>query len=366
MSNRILVIVEKDAVPSENFIHREVTELQNIGYPVTILALNGSLSYSPAALFHLKNIFQTAASTSYSISRSIKYLLPISNLSRSIQKPDLIISHFATITAFIGNALSKIWQIPHFCSVHANDIFVPAACGINSIKRSDEIITCSSAAFNKVKSMLGPDSRLNMFYHGIDLSDFDLSLSNRKNIIFFGGRFQKKKGLEFLIKAFKIFSQGNPDYSLLICGEGPEALSLKSLTAELQLSNKVKISGFLSQDQLKDNLKSCKLLCHPSVTADDGDMDGIPNIIIEAMALGTPVLSSHKTGGIPEIISNNENGFLAEPENPENIALRLNEIVSGKFDLLKVTENARNLVADKFDICKNIKKLDTLIQKYLK
>lgn len=128
-------------------------------------------------------------------------------------------------------------------------------------------------------------------------------------------RLVAKKGLGTALRAFAVFGRRFPASTFTIAGEGPMEGELRARAAELGLADRVRFTGFLSQENLQQLFRESHIFFHPSETA-GGDVEGVPNALLEAMAGGLPVVATHH-GGIPEVVRNGETGLLrAERDAP--------------------------------------------------
>ncbi|MFC0233309.1 glycosyltransferase [Vagococcus entomophilus] len=186
---------------------------------------------------------------------------------------------------------------------------------------------------------------------GCDLSLF--SPENRKEklfgddgkkIILFVGRLAEKKGAQYLIQAIEKLE----NIKLVIVGDGPE----KKMLYELAKKSKQEILflGSKNKTELQEIYASCDVFCVPSVIAKDGDKDGLPVALIEAMASGSPVVASD-VGGIGEAVINGENGYLIQPEEVEELAESLKKILDDKILRKDFSIQARKK-AEEFDFQK--------------
>jgi colanic acid/amylovoran biosynthesis glycosyltransferase len=129
------------------------------------------------------------------------------------------------------------------------------------------------------------------------------------------GRLVEKKGIEYVLRAVRILADRGVDVEYRILGEGPRRERLERLVAELGIAGRVRLHGRHEQQAVREEVESSDLLVAASVTAADGDEEGIPNVLKEAMALGLPVIGT-RHAGIPELIEDGVSGLLV-PERDE-------------------------------------------------
>jgi glycosyltransferase involved in cell wall biosynthesis len=130
------------------------------------------------------------------------------------------------------------------------------------------------------------------------------------------GRLIEKKGLPVTLRAFATFVRQYPCATLTIAGEGPLLAELQNLARELNIDARVSFTGFVSQQQLRDIYYRSHIFLHPSQTGGDGNQEGVPNAMLEAMASGLPVFATQH-GGIPEAVENDVSGVLV-PERDDS------------------------------------------------
>lgn len=134
-------------------------------------------------------------------------------------------------------------------------------------------------------------------------------------------RLVPKKGLATALRAFAIFSQSFPAATFTIAGEGPLENALRELAAELGIADRVRFTGFLSQDALQALFAEAHIFFHPSETV-GGDTEGVPNALLEAMAGGLPIVAT-RHGGIPEVVSDGVSGLLCNERDIPALAAAL-------------------------------------------
>jgi colanic acid/amylovoran biosynthesis glycosyltransferase len=254
--------------------------------------------------------------------------------------------------------LIRWWPRPSIVSFHGADVMV------DMNKRAYRQVTTEmlsgvrrvlvrSESLRRAVIRLGCDERkIEILRTGIPLDQFPF----RERVVPRNGawrlvqacRLIEKKGLAVTLRAFAIFKKQYPQAVLEIAGEGPLLPSLKRLAAELNLADSVRFRGFLSQEDLRELFYASHIFLHPSETGADGNQEGIPNSMLEAMATGLPVFATEH-GGIPEAIESGVNGVLVPEGDFDQLAGKLLKAVRNTESLGSIALAGSNRVAREFD-----------------
>jgi glycosyltransferase involved in cell wall biosynthesis len=185
-------------------------------------------------------------------------------------------------------------------------------------------------------------------------------LEKREPIIGYVGALTQQKGIIQLLLAMNILKYINANMRLLIIGDGPLKNQLSEMVRKLSLKNNVLFLGSVPHHHLPYYLNEMKLIVLPSLCG-----EGLPNVVLEAMACGTPVLAT-PVGGIPDIIKDNKSGFILTSTEPSKIATKINDILTKDLkELQKIVNNALNYINRNYRLQAAIKRYK-LISKYLK
>ena len=178
--------------------------------------------------------------------------------------------------------------------------------------------------------------------HFLDFSKFKVEkpLNGRDNLIGYIGRLSQEKGILNFMEAIPKVLERDDHIQILIGGDGQLHTKVEQYVDEQNLNSKVKILGWIPHNELPKYLNNLKLLVLPSYT------EGLPNIMLEAMACGTPVLAT-AVGAMPDVIKDSETGFIMEDNSPECIAQNIIRALSHP-NLEEITRNARVLVEEEF------------------
>jgi len=187
---------------------------------------------------------------------------------------------------------------------------------------------------------------------GIDLSAFPFVPPKKRNLsgpfkLLGVGRFVEKKGFKHLIEAVAYLRKDNVDIELTLIGDGPLYNDLLTSVKSQDLDNVVHLVGRKSSFEVQKAMRVSNLVVVPSITSQSGEMEGIPVVIMEAMATGVPVVSTDHSG-IPELVRVGETGWIVPERDAEALAQAILKII--KSDVREILYNARQLIEKEYDI----------------
>jgi glycosyltransferase involved in cell wall biosynthesis len=217
------------------------------------------------------------------------------------------------------------------------------------------VVTCTQYNRDFLSKQYGPlcDGKLYRIYHGLDISQFKFSLSRRDDggepVVLSVARLVEKKGLEDLITAAGILRGRGHAFKVEIIGSGPLRDSLKAQAQRLGLADRVSLLGAQAHDAVCLAYQRASVFVLPCVVASNGDRDGIPNVLLEAMASGVPVVST-PVSGIPELIESGVTGILVPPRDVRSLADAIERLLASPELSERLASAARTKLESSFSL----------------
>lgn len=267
-------------------------------------------------------------------------------------------AHFAHGTTTVAWLASQMSGLPFSFTGHAKDIYReslnPAGLLARKMAAARFVVTCTGANVEHLRR-IAPTAEIVLVYHGLN-ADFTRLLDDApppappaELRIVSVGRLVPKKGFDVLINAVALLRDRGVDAELVIAGEsGSESGAVCRLVADLGLTEAVTIIGTVTQEQLLGEYRRSTVFALACRVDDDGDRDGIPNVLVEAMASGLPVVST-TVSGIPELVADGENGLLVPPDDAESLAEALWRVGKDPALATKLGVSGRDTVRMRFD-----------------
>jgi glycosyltransferase involved in cell wall biosynthesis len=162
--------------------------------------------------------------------------------------------------------------------------------------------------------------RFSLFNEGSAQSGVNPTTHGR--YIVFVGRLVEKKGVEHLIRAMTVVRNSEPDVDLIIVGSGPLDAELRQLASDLKVEDSVHFQGALEHEAVASLLRGSSVACVPSIIDSNGETEGMPTVVLEAMASGSRVVGT-SVDGIPDVLRDADNGWLVEPADSQSLAAGL-------------------------------------------
>ena len=299
----------------------------------------------------------------------------ITNLKR-IYNFRIIHAHVISPGGLYGVRLGKYLNIPTIVHIRGSDIHtLPFSSQMalrmtrNVLSSADAVVSVSEDLLRKARN-ISNIKHSQVIYNGVDNIFFapeeslrnklreKFRLGNKSKIILFVGRIEQKKGAFNLIEAFRRVLEYGNDAFLFMIGEPKEGGKLKKYITPYSFKNRIFVLGNISHEEVAEFMKGAYLLVLPSYA------EGIPNVVLEAMSCGTPVIAT-TVGGIPEVISDGVNGFLVEPGNVNKLTELILMVLDDDATRRRVGDKGRSLICNKWTWQENAKRTLELYRKIL-
>jgi glycosyltransferase involved in cell wall biosynthesis len=274
-------------------------------------------------------------------------------------------AHWASIPGDAAAIISILTGARFSITAHAYDIYTTNPSLAEKVRRADFVVTCTSYNVAHLVSLLPFEERgkVHLNYHGLDAGKFRFC-ERRQQIhkrILAVGRLTETKGYPYLIEAVHLLRMRGVDCRCDIVGDGEMRHEVEARIRRRGLQDVVTLHGVISQPKLVELMLNANVLVMASVVARNNDRDGIPNVILEAMASGLPVIAS-EVSGIPEVVIDGETGLLV----PEGDAVALEKAIAGVFEdpgrAAQMAMRARKKIERDFDIDENVGALMNLFE----
>jgi len=306
-------------------------------------------------------------------------------------------AHFANEPTSVAELAHRLTGCPFSFTAHAKDIYLEDGKALaRKIAAAEFVITCTGFNRAYLADLAAEGARIHLCYHGVDLSRFSLqpgqtrdtaqgvATSSSENagagvaesyspargarlpesseppVILSVGRFCEKKGFPYLIQACHRLKHRGRRFACRIVGFGPLQEQLEELIRTLELGDSVFLVGKMTQEKLIQEYQGADLFALPCLVTDDGDRDGIPNVLVEAMAMRIPVVST-AISGIGELVDHMEDGLLVPEKETEALAAAIEMLLDDPQLRDRLGANARRKVMDRFSLDRSTAKVHDLL-----
>ncbi|HKW13492.1 MAG TPA: glycosyltransferase [Candidatus Krumholzibacteria bacterium] len=268
--------------------------------------------------------------------------------------------HFANIPTTQAALAARVLGITYSFTGHAWDIFVPRnQAGLaEKIHGAQFVATCTGFNSRLLSNIAQPADRAKIVlnYHGLDLAAYRASAARDDNRIVAGGSLVEQKGLRYLIDAAALLRDRGLDFRIEIVGDGPLFDAFAEQINKHQLMHLVALVGSMPHEELMLRMGSAAMVVLPCIETSGGYMDGIPNILIESLALEVPVVSSN-ISGVPELVVPGENGLLNAPRDVPALADAIESLLRDPERARAMGRAGRARVEKMFDLRRNASEL---------
>lgn len=245
--------------------------------------------------------------------------------------PTHVHAHFAHDPALVGLLVHRLTGLPFSFTAHARDLYqIPGEALRGRAREASAVVTCCRTNAEHIAAVVGDAGPpVELVYHGVDLGTFRPPASRPGHsppLVVSVGRLVEKKGFDDLLRACALVAGRGRRFACDIYGDGPRRDQLETLRDRLGLAGVVRFQGARTQAELLGVYQEADVFALTPRVTGDGDRDGVPNVLVEAMACGIPVLAT-RAGGIAELVTGGSDGLLAPAGDVGAIAARLEELL---------------------------------------
>jgi glycosyltransferase involved in cell wall biosynthesis len=292
----------------------------------------------------------------------IKEFLQAGEIAADILRGDEVAhlhGHFCHGVATITWLTSRMTGIGYSFTAHAKDIYQAELNPGKLLERKMDgarfVATCTCANAQVLCARHPRPSEVHAIYHGLDTDFFaPPALSAQRDngtppLILSVGRFVEKKGFDQLVEACATLRDSGVAFVCIIVGESGSAYrTIRRLIDERDLNDQVRLMSAVTQDGLRAIYARAHVFALPCQVMDDGDRDGFPNVLAEAMAMGVPVVST-RISGIPELIDDGVHGLLVNPRDSDGLAQALRRVLEDAGLQESLARVGRQRICERFD-----------------
>lgn len=391
----IAVLVKTFPKLSETFILEEILGLERLGVELTLYALQAPtdrLQHDTVERVRSPVRYVEAAGLRTQLSlllrhplRALRALLWVARRAEGDRRADFALAcalaqrlqrdgirhlhaHFASRPAGIAELTALLCGIGYSISAHAKDIYTSAPEILRrKLGGARFTVTCTQHNVAALRACAAHPGGVHAMYHGIDAQRFRAQGARDARgtpLILSVGRLREKKGFATLIDACALLRTRGVDFACEIVGYGEEQERLQAAIAQLRLDDHVRLAGTMNHAALIRRYDEAAVFAAPSQITADGDRDGIPNVMLEAMAMELPVVAS-RVSGIPEVIEDGINGALVEPGDAHALADALTRVLADAPLRARLGAAARRTVLERFDNDRNLELVVRLLREAL-
>ena len=280
-------------------------------------------------------------------------------------------AHFIHTPASVTEYASILTGVPWTVSAHAKDIWTSPDWELNEkLSSARWAVTCTRTGYEHMRTLTSRPDAVHLSYHGLDLARFghfsgdrskrDGSAASDPVFLLSVGRAVEKKGYDILLNALALLPK-DLAWRLEHIGGGDELAKLKALASALGLSERIVWKGALAQEDVLDHYRRADLFVLACRIAANGDRDGLPNVLVEASSQRLACLSTN-ISGVPELLTDDENGLVVPPEDPIALAAALERAIRDPALRHRLGDAAEQRVRAHFDYHSSIAQLTQLFE----
>jgi glycosyltransferase involved in cell wall biosynthesis len=270
--------------------------------------------------------------------------------------------HFAHKPGTYGRFAARLAGVPYGLSAHAKDVWVTPVRELEA-KASDAavVLTCTEEARTYLQELVGAATRIHRVYHGVEVPPSLPQIERGETpVVLVVARLVEKKGVDQLIRAAALLRMRGADFTVRVAGEGPEWARLQRLVHELGVADRVTFLGPLTESEVRVEYRRASVFALPCQLLPNGDRDGLPNVLLEAMSHGLAVVST-TLGGVHEAVVDGESGLLVAPRDEAALGDALQRLLADAGLRARLGTKARQTVAERFERRANLPAVHTAL-----
>lgn len=297
---------------------------------------------------------------------SVKYFLKAGVIADHVQREGIghVHAHFASSAASVALDVHRLTGVPYSLTAHAKDIYRhDLDLDYLRAKLDQARFAVTVSDYNRDHlSRLGARNVVRI-YNGIDLRRFapNGGGADEPPLVLAVGRLVEKKGFDVLIRACGLLRADGVRFRCVIVGKGELEDELQTLISALDLEQHVELAGPLPRDKLLELFPRASVVAAPCLVGSDGNRDGLPTVLTEALALKIPVVATPVTG-IPELVEDGRTGLIVPERDPAALAAAIRRLLEEPETARRLAEAGRARVERDFDLHANVRELRTLFE----
>jgi glycosyltransferase involved in cell wall biosynthesis len=335
-------------------------------HPAGWLALLSWLLRRPRVLIpELLRVLWASRGSAYALAGHVGYLPAMARVARAVEREEFELVHgaWAHFPGTIAYLTSRLTGRPFSLAAHAgSDLYRTQAFLAEKTRAAEFVAACVRGNATMLQQLAGGGAQVRCIHHGVDLARFDGAPAGRdaEPLLLAVGRLAPPKGFDLAVRSLAALRARGVPARLELVGKGPERERLAALARELGVADRVRFRGELEQRELPALYARAWLLLAPSRVLANGRRDGIPNVVVEAMAMGVPCVGT-RAAGLEEVILPGETGALVAPEDVAAMTGAVETLLRDAAERERLGANARALVRRRFDAERNFEALLALL-----
>ena len=279
-------------------------------------------------------------------------------------------AHFSVNAATLGLVIARLLNISYSFTVH-NNIFTDRLILREKLRAAKFIISISEYSrrflIDYAPELDDLADKISIVHCGIEPDQFvperEISTNELPHIVSLSS-LAERKGMPMLVEACRILRDRGVQFKCTIAGDGPQRVLLEQLVGDYELENHVHLAGRYFQEDIRDYLNNASIFALACVTAENGDVDGVPVALMEAMAMKVPTIST-TVSGIPELIDHEISGLLVPEQSPEELADAIERLLDDPIFAENLADAAREKVSAEFNLDNSARQLITLFDRQI-